>query len=112
MSWILIGVIFTLVHTNHHRTTVDRLIGQQAFGVAATPIPPNGKYNARYAFVVFRFCSRIISPSARVSARVRAEFQLEPYESPCVDARKVRTEPQLYMVLRNFVAFFRRAARG
>lgn len=54
MSWILIGVIFTLVHTNNHRTTVDRLIGQQAVFVAdASPIPPNGKYLLLFFFGVF-----------------------------------------------------------
>lgn len=44
MSWILIGVIFTLAHTSRHRTSLDKLIGNKALTVDASPIQPNGRF--------------------------------------------------------------------
>lgn len=48
MNWLLIGVIFTLAHTNQHRSTFDRIISTNGLTVDASPIPPNG--NEIYIF--------------------------------------------------------------
>lgn len=42
MSWILIGVIFTLAHTSRHRSTFDRVFSTNGLAVDASPIPSNG----------------------------------------------------------------------
>lgn len=55
MSWILFGVIFTLIHTSRHRTLIDKIIVNKALTVDASPIPPNG--NFFFSYFSFSFLS-------------------------------------------------------